>query len=58
MQYDDIGIDIDAEKKVAVVEIQKGPNNFFDVDMINNLADAFSQFDQGDDVRASRRRGS
>ena len=52
MQYDDIGIEIDAQNKVAVVEIQKGPNNFFDVGMINNLADAFTEFDQGDDVRA------
>ncbi len=50
MDYKDIGITIDS--KVAVVEIQKGPNNFFDVDLINNLADIFEQFDQGDEVRA------
>ena len=52
MDYPDIGIEIDAEKKVAVVEIQKGPNNFFDTDLINNLADLFEAFDEGDDVRA------
>jgi len=50
MAYQDIGIEID--NKVAVVEIQKPPNNFFDVQLINNLADAFESFDQGDDVRA------
>ena len=52
MDYPDIGIEIDAEKKVAVVEIQKGPNNFFDTALINNLAYLFESFDQGDDVRA------
>lgn len=50
MEYTDIGIHID--NKVAVVEIQKGPNNFFDVDLINNLADIFERFDQGDEARA------
>ncbi len=50
MQYDDLGITID--NKVAVVEIQRPPNNFFDTALINNLADAFTEMDQGDDVRA------
>ena len=36
----DIGVTID--NHVAVVEIQKGPNNFFDTKMINDLADAFA----------------
>ena len=52
MNYPDIGIEIDAEKRVGVVEIQKGPNNFFDTRLINNLADIFTSFDEGDDVRA------
>jgi len=50
MQYDDLGITV--ADKVAVVEIQRPPNNFFDTALINNLADAFSEMDQGDDVRA------
>ena len=36
MNYDGIGITI--ENYVAVVEIQRGPNNFFDTQMIKDLA--------------------
>lgn len=50
MSYTDIGIEID--NKVAVVEIQKGPNNFFDTQMINDLADIFESYDEGDEVRS------
>ena len=50
MQYKDLGITID--NKVAVVEIQRAPNNFFTTELINNLADAFTEMDEGDDVRA------
>ena len=50
LQLTDIGITID--NHVAVVEIQKGPNNFFDTTMINDLADAFEQMDKTDEVRA------
>jgi enoyl-CoA hydratase/carnithine racemase len=50
MNYEGIGITI--ENYVAVVEIQKGPNNFFDTQMINDLADAFEKMDASDDVRA------
>lgn len=50
MQYEDIGITVD--NKVAVVEIQRPPNNFFDTALINDLADAFEEMDKGDDVRA------
>ena len=46
----DIGVTID--NHVAVVEIQKGPNNFFDTKMINDLADAFAAMDKTDEVRA------
>ena len=50
MDYENIGIEVN--NKVAVVEIQKGPNNFFDTDLINNLADIFESFDAGDEARA------
>ena len=50
MKYDDLGITVD--NKVAVVEIQRPPNNFFDTALIGNLADAFTEMDEGDDVRA------
>ena len=48
----DTDLNITVENKVAVVEIQRGPNNFFDTKLINDLADAFESFDEGDDVRA------
>lgn len=48
----DLGVDIDTATKVATVEIQRAPNNFFDTQLINDLADLFGEFDQGDDVRA------
>ena len=50
MNYEGIGISI--ENYVAVVEIQKGPNNFFDTQMIKDLADAFEKMDASNDVRA------
>ena len=46
----DVGITI--ANYVAEVEIQRPPNNFFDTDLINELADAFESFDTNDDVRA------
>lgn len=47
----DVAIDIDANK-VATVEIQKGPNNFFSYSLIGELADAFEDLQQGDKARA------
>ena len=50
MNYDGLGITI--ENYVAVVEIQRGPNNFFDTQMISDLAEAFGKMEVSDDVRA------
>ena len=50
MNYDGLGVTI--ENYVAVVEIQRGPNNFFDTQMISDLADAFGKMEASDDVRA------
>jgi enoyl-CoA hydratase/carnithine racemase len=50
MNYDGLGITID--NYVAVVEIQRGPNNFFDTQMIRDLADAFGKFEASNEVRA------
>ena len=50
MNYDGLGITV--ADYVAVVEIQRGPNNFFDTQMINDLADAFSKMEASDEVRA------
>ena len=50
MQYDDI--EIKREGHVAVVEIQRPPNNFFDVTLMTDLASAFEAIDQADEYRA------
>ncbi|MEM7099355.1 MAG: enoyl-CoA hydratase/isomerase family protein [Pseudomonadota bacterium] len=50
MTYAGIGVTID--NKVAVVEIQRPPNNFFDTQLIKDLASCFGQWDNSDEVRA------
>ena len=46
----EVGISI--SDYVAEVEIQRPPHNFFDADLINELADVFESCDGNDDVRA------
>jgi enoyl-CoA hydratase/carnithine racemase len=41
LNYDGLGITI--ENYVAVVEIQRGPNNFFDTQMIRDLGRCLRQ---------------
>ena len=41
----------DAGGHVALVEIERGPNNFFDQQLICDLADLFDELDNEDDVR-------
>ena len=50
--YDDIGVEI-GDDFVATVEIQRGPNNFFDINMIGELADALLALDDEPSVRVS-----
>lgn len=50
MRYGDVDIQID--KHVALLEIQRGPNNFFDADLIDSLGDAFEAMDENTEVRA------
>lgn len=50
MQFGDIAVS--HHDHVAVLEIQRPPNNFFDVHLINHLADAFDELDADDNVRA------
>ena len=47
----DINVEV-GEDKVAVVEIQRGPNNFFSYGMIQELATAFEELQEGDRARA------
>jgi enoyl-CoA hydratase/carnithine racemase len=51
MKYGDV--EVSRNGHVAVVEIQRGPNNFFDVALINSLGDAFDALDGDMEVRAS-----
>jgi enoyl-CoA hydratase/carnithine racemase len=48
--YKDIGVATDG--RVGIVEIRKPPNNFFDVELINQIADALEAFDADDQVRS------
>jgi enoyl-CoA hydratase/carnithine racemase len=48
--YEDIAVDVN--DYVAVVEIQRPPLNFFDYDLIAQIADAFEALDANDSCRA------
>lgn len=50
MKYGDIEVQHDGY--VALLEIQRPPNNFFDVDLINDMADALDELDADVNVRA------
>ncbi len=45
-------IAIEKHGHVALVEIQRPPNNFFDIALIQDIAAAFEAFDQDGDIRA------
>ena len=49
--YDDISVTLD--NLIATIEIQRPPNNFFDIAMINQIADALEKLDADEDCRAS-----
>ncbi len=46
----DIGIEKTGH--VALVEIRRPPNNFFDIPLIKDIADAFESFDEDSNIRA------
>ena len=47
--FTDIGVDI--SDYIATIEIRKPPNNFFDVSLIGQIADAFERLDKEDGCR-------
>ena len=49
-QYQDIGVERSGH--VGTIEIQRPPNNFFDVVLINSIADALEALDADDKCRA------
>lgn len=50
-KYGDVAVTI-LDGHVAQCEIQRGPNNFFDVQLIRDIADAFEDIDESNAVRA------
>jgi enoyl-CoA hydratase/carnithine racemase len=50
-KYTDIGVE--KHKHVGLIEIRKPPLNFFDVSLINQIADALEEFDNDVEIRAS-----
>lgn len=49
-KFGDVAVDV--ADHVAVVEIQRGPNNYFDYHLIDDLATAYEALDQESEVRA------
>src|SRR6188472_2680807 len=50
-KYTDIGVE--TKGHVGTIEIQRPPLNFFDISLINQIADALEEFDQDIEIRAS-----
>ena len=50
-KYTDIGVE--KHDHVGLIEIRKPPLNFFDVSLINQIADALEEFDRDIEIRAS-----
>ena len=50
--YTDIGVE--KHGHVGSIEIRKPPLNFFDVSLINQIADALEEFDKDIEIRAPR----
>jgi len=49
--FKDIGVDLDKDM-VATTEIRRPPHNFFDIDLIRQIADACEALDRDDSCRA------
>ncbi|MBW2314669.1 MAG: enoyl-CoA hydratase/isomerase family protein [Deltaproteobacteria bacterium] len=50
-RFDDVGVDLD-DRFVATVEIRRPPHNFFDGELIGNLASTFEALDEDPRCRA------
>src|SRR3954453_14735574 len=50
-KYTDIGVETHGH--VGLIEIQRPPLNFFDISLINQIADALEEFDKDIEIRAS-----
>src|ERR1700710_1376397 len=50
-KYKDIGVE--TKGHVGLIEIRRPPLNFFDISLINQIADALEEFDRDIEIRAS-----
>jgi enoyl-CoA hydratase/carnithine racemase len=50
--FKDIAVDLDGNSMVATVELRRPPHNFFDIDLIREIADACEALDQDPACRA------
>src|ERR1700709_2536815 len=50
-KYTDIGVETHGH--VGLIEIQRPPLNFFDISLINQIADALEEFDKDNEIRSS-----
>ena len=50
-KFTDIGVEV--HDHVGLIEIRRPPLNFFDISLINQIADALDQFDNNIEIRAS-----
>jgi 2-(1,2-epoxy-1,2-dihydrophenyl)acetyl-CoA isomerase len=50
--FGDVAVELDPDSFVATVELRRPPNNFFDVDLIRSLADAYDALDAEPGCRA------
>ncbi|WP_051062166.1 enoyl-CoA hydratase/isomerase family protein [Ilumatobacter nonamiensis] len=44
----DVAVTIDDDAHIAIVEVRRGPHNFFDLDVLTRLAEATEELAQGD----------
>src|SRR3977135_997310 len=50
-KYKDIGVE--TQGHVGIIENQRRPINFFDISLINQIADALEEFDRDIEIRSS-----
>ena len=50
-KFTDIGVE--KIRHVGIIEIQRPPLNFFDISLINQIADALEEFDSDIEIRSS-----
>ena len=52
MAHPDVAVSVDESTHVATIEIRRGPNNYFDIDVLGAVAGAATELAEGDAARA------